>query len=119
MKLLEKIKEDASKVPKTLIWKINNRKLTLEDEEEVLASGNTLIAYWFARDVPGANIGRLEDIVIQDPKWSYYFVNDVPGVNISRFEDIVVQFPKWSYWFAKDVKGSNIGRLKKVYNGKY
>jgi len=88
MTLLERIIEDARKVPKTLMWKLNNRKATLEDEEEVLASGNAGLAYKFARYVPGANISRLEDGVVQDPYWSYRFARCVPGANVERLREV-------------------------------
>jgi hypothetical protein len=77
MKLLEKIKEDAERISKTIGWKVLNDKLTLEDEEEVIALGNPEIAYNFALNVVGANISKLEDIVVQDPCWSYKFASVV------------------------------------------
>jgi hypothetical protein len=123
MTLLERIIEDARKVPKTIGWKVNNGKASLADEEEVLASGNPELAYRFARDVPGANIKKLEDIVVQDPYWSYLFAQDIPGANIRRLEDIVVQDPEylywfaWSYYFAMNVPGANVERLREVCKG--
>jgi hypothetical protein len=117
MKLLEKIKEDARKVPKTVGWKVNNGKATLEDESEVIASGNPEIAYKFARSVPGANIRKVEDIIVQSPYWSYIFARYIPGANVSRTEDVVVQDPQWSYCFARDVLGSNVERLREICKG--
>jgi hypothetical protein len=119
MTLLERIIEDARKVPKTLGWKVLNGKATLEDEEEVLASGNAEIAYCFALDVVGANISRLEDVVVQDPEYSYWFAKYVPGANIRRLEDIVVQDPEWSYIFALDVPGANKEKLREVCKGTF
>jgi hypothetical protein len=66
------------------MWKINNGKLTLEDEREVLVLGNSEVVYKFARDIPGANVSRTEDVVVQDPQWSYCFARDVPGANVER-----------------------------------
>ena len=117
MTLLEKLIEDARKVPKTIGWKVNNGKATLEDESEVIASANPKLAYRFARDVPEANIRRLEDIVVQSPEWSYEFAQFVSGANIGRLEDVVVQSPKWSYYFAKFVPGANKKRLREVCKG--
>jgi hypothetical protein len=111
MTLLERIIEDARRVPKTVGWKLNNGVATLGDEAEVLASGNPELAYRFARDVPGANIKKLEDVVVQDPFWSYYFAKNVVGANIRRLEDVVVQSPYWSYLFALKIPGANIRRL--------
>jgi hypothetical protein len=117
MTLLERIIEDARKVPKTIVWKLNNGKATLEDEEEVLASGNAEIAYNFAKYVSGANISRLEGVVVQEPYCSYYFARYIPGANIRRLENIVVQDPQWSYYFARNVPGANVERLKEVCKG--
>jgi len=117
MTLLERIIEDARKVPKTLGWKVLNGKATLEDESEVIASGDPRLAYMFAMKVPEANIGRLEDGVVQDPEYSYWFARYVPGANIRRLEDVVVQSPEWSYEFAQDVVGANVERLREVCKG--
>ena len=54
MIILEIITNDSENVPKTFGYKISNELLTLEDQEEALTKPEW--AYYFARDIPGANI---------------------------------------------------------------
>lgn len=72
-------------------------------------------AYLFARDVQGANVELLEDIIIKaNTKVIVIFAKDVQGANIQRLQNRVIELgnPSMILFFAKDVEGANIKELE-------
>ncbi|MFA5759089.1 MAG: hypothetical protein WC942_07030, partial [Clostridia bacterium] len=68
--MLSKIRKDAARVPKTFKYKLSNRLVTLIDEEEACTKPEW--AYWFALNIPGANIEKCQEAACKEPKYAYY-----------------------------------------------
>jgi hypothetical protein len=73
--MLSKIREDAVIVPKTIGYKLNNGLATLADEDE--ACTKPLWAYNFAKNIPGADIGKCQEAACKDPEYAYRIVADI------------------------------------------
>ena len=72
--------------------------------------------YYFAKNIKGANIVKLEDAIINtnDARFIYYFARDIKGANIVKLEDAIINTndSMYIYYFAKNVKGANINITK-------
>ena len=72
--------------------------------------------YYFAKNIKGANIVKLEDAIINtnDAEYLYYFTIDVKGANIVKLEDAIINTndARFIYYFARDIKGANIVKLE-------
>ena len=68
--------------------------------------------YAFAKYVKGANITKLEGVVIEkgSKKYACHFASYVKGANINKLEDVIIKRndPFWMAVFAQKVKGANI-----------
>jgi hypothetical protein len=59
-----------------------------------------------------------EDLVIEkdiDGEYCYYFAVDIEGINIQKLENAIIEKDKTGelcYWFASDIKGANIRKLE-------
>ena len=99
MRLIEVFGLDYEKVPKTIGYKCNYIiPLTIEDQEEALRK-----PYWafrFAREVPGADIRKCEEVVCKNPRYAYYFALYIPGADIRRCEEAACKDPEWARSFA-------------------
>ena len=71
--------------------------------------------FYFARDIKGANIEKIEDAIIAygDFEFIYYFAEEVEGANIEKLEDAIIATgnAEYIYLFASDVKGANKEKL--------
>jgi hypothetical protein len=104
--MLSKIREDAVIVPKTIGYKLNNGLATLSDEEEACAKPKW--AYYFARDVPGADIEKCQEAACKSHYWAYYFAVDIPGADIGKCQELACANSKYAYYFARNVPVANI-----------
>ena len=59
MTILKCLIADSEKVPKTFGYKLNNKLLVIEDQDEALMKPRW--AYYFAKDVSGADIRKCEE----------------------------------------------------------
>lgn len=48
-----------------------------------------MCAYWFAKDVPGADIGYCQEKACRDPYWAYLFARDVLDADIGYCQERV------------------------------
>lgn len=115
MTILQYIKADAKKVPKTFGYKIEYNILTLEDQEESLKDPYN--AYYFAVEVPGADIRRCEEVACKHPEYAYLFAQNVPGADISKCEDAACKDPQYAYYFGAFVPGANKDKCRKAALG--
>ena len=102
--MLSEIMKDAESLPSTFLYKIKNGLLTLADEDE--ACTNPKWAYWFARNVKGANIEKCQEVACKEPGWAYWFAQNVKGANIERCQEVACKDPYWAYTFARYIKGA-------------
>ena len=84
MTILQYIKADAQKIPKTFGYKLRRNILTIKDQEEALI--NPYWAYMFVRCVSDADIRKCEDAACKDPRCAYLFAQDIVGADISKCE---------------------------------
>ena len=87
MTILQHIKADAKKVPKTFGYRLNNNLATIEDQEEALTKPEW--AFYFAYDVSGADIRKCEEVACKDPHWAYMFALNIPGADIQKCEEAI------------------------------
>ena len=80
--MLSRIREDAKTAPKTFGYKLDKGLATLADEEE--ACTKPYWAYWFALNIPGANIEKCQEAACKEPCWAYCFVMYIPGADKER-----------------------------------
>ena len=80
--MLSRIRIDAKTAPKTIEYKITKGLLTIEDEEE--ACKNPYWAYYFARFIPGANIGKCCEGACKDSYYAYCFAKNIPGADVEK-----------------------------------
>jgi len=66
------------------------------------------LAYYYARDVVGADIGYCQEWACKDPKSAFYFALNVEGADIEYCQEWACKDPKCAYWFAADVKGADL-----------
>lgn len=62
---------------------------------------------------------QCEDIVVDDPHAAYYFAMEVPNADIDKLQKFVLIDPYVSYLFARDVEGSDIDKLFSVVKGTF
>jgi hypothetical protein len=62
--MLSKIIEDYKCIPMTFGYEIANGLATLANEEEACTKSNW--AYWFALNIPGANIEKCQEAACKD-----------------------------------------------------
>jgi hypothetical protein len=83
--MLTRIKEDASRVPKTVWHRITEGIATLLDEEGACTKPKW--AYRFALVVPGADIEKRCEAACQDSYWAYEFALSISGANIEKCQE--------------------------------
>jgi len=80
--MLEALIRDEKTAPKSFGYKLRNNLLTLEDQEEALTSPKW--AYYFARNVKGADIKVCQEQAVKSPRLAYRFAKDIPGADVKR-----------------------------------
>ncbi|MFA5759146.1 MAG: hypothetical protein WC942_07320 [Clostridia bacterium] len=63
----------------------------------------------FAKNIPGADIGKCCEGACKYPYWAYYFAKDIPGADIKKCQEGAGKHPRFAYMFARDIPGSNRG----------
>jgi len=66
-------------------------------ELEILACKNPLWAYYFACDVPGANIEYCQEWACKEPRWAYEFACGFPEADLNY----CLEACKGTGWYAK------------------
>ena len=65
----------------------------------------------------GINIKQNEKIVLEcKNSWCFYFARDIPGADIKAHEQAILEIknPHYSFWFARDIVRANIEEHFKV-----
>jgi hypothetical protein len=99
--MLSKILKDSADIPKTLGYKLHKGLAILADEEEAYTRPQW--AYWFALEVPGADIEKCQEAACKDPIYAYRFARDIPGANIEKCQEIAYKNPNWAYWSGRSM----------------
>jgi len=99
--MLSDILKDSADIPKTILYKLEKKLLTLSDEKE--ACTNPRWAYYFARNVPGANKEKCHEAACKEPYWAYWFARDIPGADIGKCCESACKSLYWEYYFAKNI----------------
>jgi hypothetical protein len=92
-------------VPKTISYKLRHKIAVLEDEDEACKSSE--YAYYFARDIPGADIEKCCEAACKEPKYAYLFAKYIPGADIGKCQEGACKNPRWAYWFFYDISGAD------------
>lgn len=88
-------------------------------EDVIWSSSNPRFAYKFARDIKGANVKDLQQIIEteREPVFAFLFARDVPKADIEILQDIAMDDPETAYAFAKDIESADIDKLFDVVEG--
>jgi len=113
--MLSNIIKDSAGIPKTVGYKFYKKLLTLSDEEEACMKPKW--AYYFARDIPGANIEKCQESSCQEPEYAYYFAKFIPGADIEKCQEAACKVPYYAYLFAHYIPGANIEKCRKACEG--
>jgi hypothetical protein len=79
------------------------KKLFVTREREILASGDTEEAYYYARNVIQGRWAEAEPHIMKDPQWAYYYAMDVIRGRWAEAEPHIMKDPQWAYYYAIDV----------------
>ena len=104
--MLSKIIEDSKYIPKKFKYKLNNKLLTLSDEEKACTKPSW--AYVFARDVAGADIGKCCEAACKNPWWAHNFALNIPGANIEKCQEATCKDPGMAYYFTYYIPGKTM-----------
>ena len=99
--MLSKVREDAKTALKTFGYKLNKGLLTIVDEDEACTKPKW--AYYFARNIPGADIEKCQEAACKDPHYAYPFAGNIPGANIEKCQEAAYKDYYWVYKFAQDI----------------
>jgi len=113
--MLSKIKQDAKNITKTFCYKINNKLLTLEDDEE--ACKKPELAKLFAKYIPGGKKVKCQEAACKDPEYAYWFARYIPGANIEKCQEAACKNPYWAYYFAMYIPGADVEKCRRVCEG--
>ena len=93
----------------------------MEDAFIILASKNpnsTQYIYQYAKEIPEANIEKLEEAICrtQNAKYIYKFAQCIVKVNISKLEDAIIQTKDYKVImdFIKNIKKCCLSKFEKV-----
>ncbi|MFA5759097.1 MAG: hypothetical protein WC942_07070 [Clostridia bacterium] len=103
--MISKIIKDAKDQPKTIVYKLIRGLLTLADEEEVCTKPQW--AYWFAMDIPGANVEKCQEGACKRPYWAYMFARYIPGADIEKCQEAACKNSYYAYLFSLYITGAN------------
>jgi hypothetical protein len=107
--MLSKIIKNSVNVPKTCGYKLENDLATLVNEEE--ACKRPKWAYYFARDVPGADREKCQEAACMYPYYAFCFARDIPVANIETCYEAAYKSPLYAYLFDLYIPG---GEYRKV-----
>jgi len=104
--MISKILVDANNIPKIIGYKITKGLLTIADEEE--ACKDSKWAYYFAKTVPGADIGKCCEAACKNPWWAHNFALNIPGANIEKCQEATCKDPGMAYYFTYYIPGKTM-----------
>ena len=78
----------------------------LKKQEE--ACKDPFYAYYFAKDVPGADISVCQEAACKDSHYAYLFAKNVEGADIKICQEFACKGPFSAYEFALHVPGADI-----------
>ena len=88
--------------------------INAKENEQIVLKCKTSWCYYFARNVPGADIKAHEKVILElrNPQVCFCFARDIQEANIEEhFKVVLNSGSKYSfYWFIKDVnyKGTKV-----------
>jgi len=74
-----------------------------------------LDAYYKARE--SGYTRELEEIACKNTWYAYYFARNVPGANIEYCQEIACKYPQLAYDFARYVAGADLNYCLKACKG--
>ena len=113
--MLSKIIYNAGIVEKTIGYKLYTGIATLANEAEACTKPKW--AYYFAKNIPGVDIEKCQEVACKDPVYAYMFARDIPGAYIEKCQEGACKNPWLAYRFANDIPGENIEKCRKVCKG--
>jgi len=72
-------------------------------------------AYWKAYE--SGYTKELEEIACNDPHYAYYFAINVPGANIKYCQKHACKNPKYAYWFTCGVPEADLNYCLEACKG--
>jgi len=60
---------------------------------------------------------ELEEIACKNPLWAYYFACDVPGADIKYCQEHACKNPWYAYLFARDIPGADLNYCLEACKG--
>ena len=85
--------------------------INVRENEQIVLESETTCSYYFALDIPEADIKAHEKVIlkIKKPSCSYYFARDVLGANIEEHFKVVYNSGNkdWLNFFIKHVNYKN------------
>jgi hypothetical protein len=79
------------------------KKLFMERERKILASGDAERAYYYAREVIQGRWAEAEPLIMKDPYWAYLYAKHVIRGRWAEAEPYVMKDPEWAYAYAGEV----------------
>jgi hypothetical protein len=79
------------------------KKLFMEREREILASGDTEEAYYYARNVIQGRWAEAEPFIMKDPEWTYAYARSVIRGRWAEAEPHIMKDSEWAYSYAREV----------------
>jgi hypothetical protein len=79
------------------------KKLFMEREGEILASGNAEGAHWYAKQVIRGRWAEAEPYIMEDPYWAYDYARDVIKGRWAEAEPFIMKDPSSAYYYARNV----------------
>jgi len=92
------------------IFSIIRSKEFLAAQEEACKEPDT--AYYFARDVKGANIEYCQEIACKDPCYAFLFALHIRGANIEYCQKATYKNIYWTRRFAEEILGADKKKYK-------
>jgi len=86
-------------------------------ELEEIACKEPAYAYWFARDVPEADIKYCQEHACKKPGYAFLFARHVPEANIEYCQEWACKDPKYAYWFTCGVPEADLNYCLEACKG--
>jgi len=101
--------------PKEAYWKARESGYTKELEE--IACNDPHYAYFFAINVPEADIKYCQEHACKSPKYAYWFAYWVTGASIKYCQEHACKDPEWAYEFACGVPEADLNYCLEACKG--
>jgi mono/diheme cytochrome c family protein len=79
------------------------KKLFMEREREILASGDAERVYAYAENIIRDRWVEAEPLIMKDPEWAYSYARNVIEGRWAEAEPYIMKDPYWAFHYARDV----------------